>query len=41
MGQSDKAMSALKQSVEISQRPAPHESLHVYLAEVCKRPAFR
>ncbi len=40
MGQSDKAMTALKQSVEVSQRPAPHESLHVYLAEVCKRPAF-
>jgi tetratricopeptide (TPR) repeat protein len=41
MGQSAKAMSALKRSLEVSQRPAPHESLHVYLAEVCRRPAFR
>ncbi|UCG17454.1 MAG: tetratricopeptide repeat protein [Phycisphaerales bacterium] len=41
MGQSNEAMRALKRSVEISQRPAPHDSLHVYLEEVCKRPAFR
>lgn len=41
LGQTDKALTALKRSVEISQRPSPHESLHVYLAEVCRRPAFR
>lgn len=40
LGQTDKALTALKRSVEISQRPSPHESLHVYLAEVCRRPAF-
>lgn len=40
MGQTDEAIKALKESVTISQRPAPYESLHVYLEEVCKRPAF-
>jgi tetratricopeptide (TPR) repeat protein len=40
MGQTEEAIKALKESVAISQRPAPYESLHVYLEEVCKRPAF-
>ena len=41
MGRTDDAIRALKKSVEVSQRPAPYESLHAYLEAVCRRPAFR
>ena len=41
MGRTDEAIRALKKSVEVSQRPAPYESLHAYLEAVCRRPAFR
>jgi serine/threonine protein kinase/Tfp pilus assembly protein PilF len=41
MGQTEKAVSCLKKSVEVSQRPAPYESLHRYLEEVTNRPSFK
>jgi len=41
IGRTDDALKALKKSVEISQQPAPYESLHRYLEEVTSRSAFR
>ena len=37
----DQALEALRRSLEVSQRPAPSESLHHYLQEVAHRTAFR
>ncbi len=41
MNHTTDALTALKKSVEISQRPAPYDSLHRYLEEVTSRTAFR
>ncbi len=39
-GSKDDAVRCLKRSIEISQRPVPHESLNRYLSEITKRPPF-
>lgn len=40
MKRTDEALKALKKSVEVSQRPAPYESLHRYLQEVTSHKPF-
>jgi hypothetical protein len=39
-GDREKAFESLKRSLEISQKPALHESLHRHLSEIAKRQPF-
>jgi tetratricopeptide (TPR) repeat protein len=39
-GERDKAFECLKRSIEVSQRPAPHQSLQHYLSEIATRKPF-
>ena len=39
-GQKDEAFACLKRSIEVSQKPPLHESLHRHLSMVAKKPPF-